>query len=252
MHPADVPVSKTSQFVVSALPPSAARALRILEVGCGTGTLAARLAEAGYQVLALDSSPKAVRIACAKGVDARVVTWPNVSSIERDSEYFDAVLFSRSLHHIQPLDRALDQASRLLTPGGIVIIEDFAFHELDRATATWFFGVLLLLDASGLFTDSPREFGRHFLQGGGSLDLWRNAQDHEITPAPEIRAAVAQRFELVSEVAEPYLYRYAAAMLRVTRSGAAVATQLYKVEKKMADESLVRLIGRRLVGRKPS
>jgi SAM-dependent methyltransferase len=252
MHQLDVPVSKTLQFVVSALPPSAARTFRILEVGCGTGSLAARLAETGYQVLALDSSPKAVRIARAKGVDAHAVRWPSVARIERDSEYFDAVLFSRSLHHIRPLDQALDQASRLLTPGGVVVIEDFAFHELDRATATWFFGVLLLLDASGLFTESAREFGRHFLQGGGSLDLWCNAQDHEITPAPEIRAAVARRFELVSEVAEPYLYRYAAAMLRATRRGAVVAAQLYELEKKMADDGLVRLIGRRLVGRKPS
>ena len=124
-----------------------------------------------YQVLALDSSPKAVRIARAKGVDAHVVTWPNVASIEGDGEYFDAVLFSRSLHHIHPLDRALEQASRLLTTGGIVVIEDFAFHDLDRATATWFFGMLLLLDACGMFTESAREFRRHFLQGGGSLDL---------------------------------------------------------------------------------
>jgi 2-polyprenyl-3-methyl-5-hydroxy-6-metoxy-1,4-benzoquinol methylase len=87
MHQLDVPVSKTLQFVVSALPPSAARTFRILEVGCGTGSLAARLAETGYQVLALDSSPKAVRIARAKGVDAHVVTWPNVASIEGDGEY---------------------------------------------------------------------------------------------------------------------------------------------------------------------
>jgi 2-polyprenyl-3-methyl-5-hydroxy-6-metoxy-1,4-benzoquinol methylase len=75
MHPADVALSKTFHFVMSVLPPSAARPLRILEVGCGTGALAARLAEAGYQVLALDSSPAAVRSARARGVDAQVVTW---------------------------------------------------------------------------------------------------------------------------------------------------------------------------------
>jgi SAM-dependent methyltransferase len=76
MHPADVPLSKTFQFVKSELPPAAARPLRILEVGSGTGALAARLTEAGYQVLALDSSLASVRSARARGVDAQVVRWP--------------------------------------------------------------------------------------------------------------------------------------------------------------------------------
>jgi len=251
MHPADVAVSKTFDFVMSALPPSAARRLRILEVGCGTGALAVRLAEAGYHVLALDSSPAAVRSARAKGVDAQVVAWP-MAMTERYRQAFDAVVFSRSLHHIQPLGQTLDQVRSVLAPGGIVAIEDFAYSELDRETATWFFDVLQLLDASGVFTRSDREFGRHLLRSGGSFLLWQEAQDHEITPAVEMRAAVAQRFELASEVAEPYLYRYAARMLRATKCGAAVAERLYELEKKMADDGLVRLIGRRLVGRKTS
>ena len=251
MHPADVALSKTFQFVMSVLPPSAARPLRILEVGCGTGALAVRLAETGYQVLALDSSPAAVRSARAKGVDAQVVTWPMAMS-DRYIQHFDAVLFSRSLHHIQPLGQTLDQVRSVLAPGGSVAIEDFAYSELDQETAMWFFDVLQLLDASGVFTKSDREFGRHLLQSGGSFLLWHEAQGHEITPAVEMRAAVAQRFELASEVAEPYLYRYAVAMLRATKRGAAVAERLYELEKKMADEGLVRLIGRRFVGRKIS
>jgi SAM-dependent methyltransferase len=249
MHPADVALSKTFHFVMSVLPPSAARPLRILEVGCGTGALATRLAKAGYQVLALDSSPAAVRSARAKGVDAQVVTWP-MAMMERYSQHFDAVVFSRSLHHIQPLGRALDQVRSVLVPGGIVAIEDFAYSELDPETATWFFDVLQLLDASGVLRKSEREFGRHLLQGGGSFPLWHEAQDHEITPWVAMREAVAQRFELASEAAEPYLYRYAVAMLRTTRCGAAVAERLYELEKRMAHDGLVRLIGRRFVGKR--
>ena len=171
---------------------------------------------------------------------------------ERYNQHFDAVVFSRSLHHMQPLGQTLDQVRIVLAPGGIVAIEDFAYSELDPETAIWFFDVLQLLDASGVFTKSDREFGRHLLKCGGSFLLWQEAHDHEITPATEMRAGVAQRFELASEAAEPYLYRYAVAMLRATKCGAAVAERLYELEKKMADDGVVRLIGRRLVGRKIS
>ncbi|SPF33258.1 hypothetical protein SBA4_1270008 [Candidatus Sulfopaludibacter sp. SbA4] len=205
----------------------------------------------GHEVLAVDSSPAAVRSARAKGVDARVVTWP-MAAMQSFSQHFDAVVFARSLHHIQPLGQTLDQVRRVLAPGGMVAIEDFAYSELDPATANWFFDVLQLLDASGVFRKSDREFGRRLLRGGGSFLFWHEAQDHEITPAVEMRAAVAQRFEIASEVREPYLYRYAVAMLRATERGVAVAERLYELEKKMADKGLVRLIGRRLVGRKIS
>ena len=60
MIPADVAVSKTSQFVCPHCLRRPPGRCAYFEVGCGTGSLAARLAEAGYQVLALDSSPKAV------------------------------------------------------------------------------------------------------------------------------------------------------------------------------------------------
>src|SRR5262249_49778962 len=46
---------------------------RVLEVGCGWGDFAKRVAgETGADVVALDLSPRMVELACAQGVDARV------------------------------------------------------------------------------------------------------------------------------------------------------------------------------------
>jgi SAM-dependent methyltransferase len=52
--------------------PSAVRAALIVEVGCGSGTLARHLVEAGYDVLGIDISPAMVRLARAKARGARV------------------------------------------------------------------------------------------------------------------------------------------------------------------------------------
>jgi 2-polyprenyl-3-methyl-5-hydroxy-6-metoxy-1,4-benzoquinol methylase len=61
--------------------------LRILEVGCGAGELAARLSEDGHSVIAIDSDPESAASARALGLDARVATWPDF-----DDGRFDAVL----------------------------------------------------------------------------------------------------------------------------------------------------------------
>src|SRR2546430_6509342 len=75
---------------------------RILEVGCGTGELAARLSKDGYVVIAIDSDRDSVAAARRLGVNAHVATWPDF-----DQGQFDAVLFTRSLHHIHPLGESV-------------------------------------------------------------------------------------------------------------------------------------------------
>src|SRR5579863_400181 len=46
---------------------------RILDLGCGDGTLTAKIAAAGAAVVAVDAAPDMVNAASAKGLDARVV-----------------------------------------------------------------------------------------------------------------------------------------------------------------------------------
>src|SRR5213593_2182454 len=75
---------------------------RILEVGCGTGELAARLSKDGYSVVAIDTDRDSVAAALRLDVNAHVATWPDF-----DQSQFDAVLFTRSLHHIHPIDESL-------------------------------------------------------------------------------------------------------------------------------------------------
>jgi SAM-dependent methyltransferase len=117
-------------FVRDALPPDARR---VLEVGCGDGALAAMLAAEGLEIVAIDADPQAVATARAGGVDARLAEWPDF-----DSGRFDAVLFTRSLHHVRDLEASVAAAFAALRPGGAVIVEDFAFEEADEASLAWF------------------------------------------------------------------------------------------------------------------
>ena len=146
---------------------------RVLEIGCGEGELAAAL----QSVIAIDSDPLAIGKAKARGVDARVATWP-----EFHDAPFDAVLFTRSLHHIEQLDRAVTRARELLKPGGHLIIEDFAPAEMSPRFLAWLRGEL-------------RRIGEE----------WEQEPVH---PIADIRRAVASHFDIVFEGDTPYCHRY--------------------------------------------
>jgi SAM-dependent methyltransferase len=67
---------------------------RVLDVGCGAGRLALHLQERGHEVIAIDSSPLAVRVARKRGVrDARVVA---LADIDETLGIFDTVLVLRN------------------------------------------------------------------------------------------------------------------------------------------------------------
>jgi SAM-dependent methyltransferase len=112
------------EFVAASLPPAPAR---VLEVGCGRGELARAIAAIGYEVVAIDPD--------APEGDAFVAV-----SLEEfdDPGPFDAVVASRSLHHVPDLPGALDKIAGVLRPRGLLIVNEHAWDRMDEATARWF------------------------------------------------------------------------------------------------------------------
>lgn len=244
MRPSNLPTTETLSFVRKHLtaPPS-----QVLEVGCGNGELASRLQVLGYRVIALDSSVEAVRQTKALGVDARTGEWPNVNL---EVESVDVILFTRSLHHIHPLQKALHQAERVLRPDGLVLIEDFAFDELSQPVLGWFYDVLKLLNASGRLELDQESFCRDLLLGGADPEIWRRHHDHDLHPWSLIISTLKIAFEPIIETSAAYLYRYLCPLLESSEGGHRIATRVLEMENELEMITPGRLIGRRFVGRK--
>jgi SAM-dependent methyltransferase len=97
---------------------------RLLDVGCGDGQVALALAASGHEVTAIDP-------VAPEGPIFQRVTLEEFAS----PDSFDAVVASRSLHHIHGLDAALEKIAQLAP---LLIVDEFAWDRLDRRTAAWY------------------------------------------------------------------------------------------------------------------
>jgi SAM-dependent methyltransferase len=214
---------------------------RILEVGCGTGELAARLSRDGHGVVAIDNDPQSVAAARRLGVDSRLAKWPDF-----DGGYFDAVLFTRSLHHIHPLDHAVRHAADTLRDGGSIIVEDFAYESADEKTLRWFVSAVRLLDATGSLV-ADNEFLKTVLSKTETLKAWRQNHEDELHTAAEINAQLEKTSSPVIREDAAYYFRYAANAITRTGKSNAILQAFAEQEQTLSAEGSIIALGRRFV-----
>lgn len=94
---------------------------RILDVGCGTGHLTARIADAGAQVMGIDASPEMIGQA-RHNYPQLEFQMADVRDF-RSAEPFDAVFSNAALHWIQPPEEAVRTMAAVLRPGGRLVAE---------------------------------------------------------------------------------------------------------------------------------
>jgi len=214
---------------------------RILEVGCGAGELARHLSDRGFQVTAIDRDEESIAAARSLGVNARIAKWPEFS----DSG-FDVILFTRSLHHIHPLRKAVEAAAGCLRSGGRIIVEDFDYESADERTLRWFASVSRVVAASGLLVER-HELIDGILATDGSLAAWRKHHENDLSSAIEIAATLETVFgEVVTENAA-YYFRYLAKAMGELNQRDAVTEALAQQEGELISQGAITALGRRFV-----
>jgi SAM-dependent methyltransferase len=115
-------IEKRARFVTEASPPPG----RVLDVGCGTGVLADRLAGSGYEVVGLDPSEGMLDVMRERAPQVEAVHGSGTEMPFEDGE-FDLSLSVATMHHIADRDlvqSALQEMVRVVKPGGRILVWD--------------------------------------------------------------------------------------------------------------------------------
>ncbi len=109
--------------------------MRVLEVGCGTGTTALRHALKCKKFIGTDIASEMIKIAEKKAVEAKI---GNIGFIEAkadkmpfDSKSFDVVMGHNIYHLVDDVDLALVEARRVLKKEGVFITKTPCLGEMN-------------------------------------------------------------------------------------------------------------------------
>jgi SAM-dependent methyltransferase len=217
---------------------------RLLEVGAGCGELAAALAALGHRVTALDADAESVEAARRRGLDARVARWPDF-----DGGPYDAVLFARSLHHMEDLDGTVGRAREVLGPVGLLLAEEFDVAGVDAATLDWFTGAARRCAAAVPIGPDAPALVTAAIDKGATLESWAEEHGPHLHTAATMRRAIEARFDLEPVVTAPYLFRYLAWAMLETPATTDLLEEVLAEERRLGGQGVIRWLGRRFVGR---
>ncbi len=157
------------------------RTYRVLDLGCGTGTLALLIKKAhpDSDVVGLDADPEALETAKAKTAKARVQITLDQGmcfDLPYPDDSFDRVLSSLVFHHLSTEQklRTLREVFRVLRPGSQLHVADWGKPQGQLMRLA--FLTVQMLDGFATTTDNVKGLLPEFFRGTGFQDVNESAQ----------------------------------------------------------------------------
>lgn len=111
--------------------------IKIADLGAGEGLISQLLANRAEQVICVDNSPKMVEfgseLAEKNGFGNLSYKLGDIEEVPLKDDSVDLALLSQALHHAQHPQKAVEEAYRILKPGGQLIIIDLLEHQFEKA-----------------------------------------------------------------------------------------------------------------------
>ena len=143
MRALELPAAAVEQALAKMFPDGPA--LRLLDIGTGTGRLLELLAPRIEAGLGIDASRAMLALARARlsapGLTHCAVRLADMCRLPLPDRSFDAVVLQMVLHYAEDTGAALAEAARVLRPGGKLVVVDLAAHDrrdcMDRLAHRW-------------------------------------------------------------------------------------------------------------------
>jgi ArsR family transcriptional regulator len=112
-------------------------AITIADLGAGEGLVSQLLAQRARQVWCIDNSPRMVEIgtelAQKNGLANLAYKHGDIEAVPLPDRSVDVAILSQALHHAQHPQTAVNEAFRILKPGGQLLVLDLNEHDFQKA-----------------------------------------------------------------------------------------------------------------------
>jgi ArsR family transcriptional regulator len=137
MRALDLPAQAVEDALLALVPPSPET--RLLDIGTGTGRVLELLAPSVRQALGVDASKAMLALARSRlsgpGFAHTAVRLADMYRLPLADRSFDTVVLQMVLHHAEDPAGAVREATRVLAPGGQLLVIDLAEHDRTDLTA---------------------------------------------------------------------------------------------------------------------
>ena len=183
LHIADAEIERAIASLLTDRPIGA-----LLDIGTGTGRMLELFAPKAASAIGIDRSSEMLRLARVKleeaGISGASLRQGDMYALPLGDRCADSIILHQVLHYAQQPGAAISEAARVLSPGGRLLVIDFAQH--DRAELKEQDAHLRLGFADdamrGWFLAAGLELDRIERLGGGELSviLWRGMKSGAI------------------------------------------------------------------------
>ncbi|MBN2503095.1 MAG: methyltransferase domain-containing protein [Anaerolineales bacterium] len=133
------------------------KSARILDLGCGPGLYASRLAQLGHRCVGIDFSPASIAYAQAHNPEGNTYIEADLRTAEF-GEGYDLAMLIFGEFNVFPISEArtiLEKAYQALRPGGALVLEPHTYaavEQMGKETSSWFSA------KTGLFSERPHVY----------------------------------------------------------------------------------------------
>ena len=174
---------------------------KILDVGCGYGSMSLELARSGHNVTGIDVDKEKIRIA-TRTLDKDPRQKRQRSPMYEVADFkewspstnYDVVVFSRVLHDLPSPEKIVAKAHDLLRENGRIVCLEYAYDIVDRMNAIWLYQTRKMLEVMGWYSshklsDNP-ESGVEYI-----LNEEKSERKEHINTFEEMRRPLEQLFQ---------------------------------------------------------
>jgi ubiquinone/menaquinone biosynthesis C-methylase UbiE/DNA-binding transcriptional ArsR family regulator len=109
----------------------------IADLGAGEGLVSQLLAQRAKQVWCIDNAPRMVEVgtelAKKNGLDNLTYKLGDIENVPLPDKSVDVAILSQALHHARHPQTAVNEAARILRPGGQLLVLDLNEHTFEKA-----------------------------------------------------------------------------------------------------------------------